>query len=391
MLETQVRFRRLIIKLTYVRSMEIIEQLPEYMVVSNQGKSALYQPKRISLSSKDDVNPEGNNIKFTSYSLAPLYYNNFKIVLQRPVIQAKSIQLLRASMPTANTNIPDTECVFWYYRTLETDLIAKNNSNNLSVGNLGELCYIRLCPSFYPPYFIGTQYGYNRTFASYNDIVTELNRAAAADPGNNPNTASPRYFPDDVIFAYDARQNKITFQGTSALHYYQPVAYQDPNLSNAAMLANFAQVTIPTAALYQNPFYSQPLSKVRNLNLRLGWTYTNYNLNITTANQCIGGLAGAINYANSYCDLVYSSDVYIYLDFILGNTLDSAGNGNLLSVVPLSTSNLGVAFYINQMTNPITQIPDTISEIQVRLFTDSGEPFYLPNSAIMNLEIAFAY
>ena len=372
--------------------MEIIKQLPEYMTVSHTGKSALYQPKRISLSSKDDIIKEGNNIKFTSYSLAPLYYNNFKIVLQRPVIQAKSIQLLRASMPTPVTNIPDSECVFWYYRTLETDLIAKNAVGDNSVGTLGELCYIRLCPSYYPPYFIGTQYGYNRTFTSYNDIVTELNRAAAADPGNNPNTASPYYYPNDVVFGYDDRQNKITFKGLSALHYYQPVAFQDPNLINAAMLANFAQRTIPTASLYTNPFYSQPLSNVRNLNLRLGWTYTNYNINITTANQCIGGVTtGAVNYANSYCDLVYSSDLYIYLDFILGNTLDSAGNGNLLSVVPLSTSNLGVAFYINQMSNPITQIPDTISEIVVRLFTDSGEPFNLPNSAIMNLEIAFAY
>ena len=370
--------------------MDVIDQLPEYMTVSNPVKSAIFQPKRVSLNSSDDsyVSYDYNN--FVSYSLKPLQYSNFLISLKRPIIGAKSIQLLRATIPTAVPSLSDGECVFWYYRMLETTTTWTGTEN--IGGTLAELCYVRLCPSFYPPSFVGTQYGYNRTFQGYQDLVNELNKAAQADPGTNPNTSYPKYYPNDVVFGYDSVQNKITLLGNSAAHYYEPVAYLDPNLTNTTMLNNFAGYTWPSGYFVNKPFYSQPVTNGRTLNLRLGWTFSNYNLNISYANLCIGGVStGRTNYANSYANLVYTQDIYVYVDFILGGSLDSTGNGNLLSVVPLATSNLGVAFYNNVLNNPITQLPDTLSEIQVRLLTDTGDPFNLPNSAIVNLEIGFTY
>ena len=374
-----------------LEAMDVIDQLPDFMTVSNPVKSAIFQPKRVSLNSSDDTTNIYNYSNFVSRSLDPLQFSNFQITLKRPILGAKSLQLLRATIPTAIPSLPDGECVFWYYRMLET-LVTWTGTETIQ-GTLAELCYVRLCPSFYPPSFIGTQYGYNRTFQGYQDLVNELNKAAQADPGTNPNTSYPRYYANDVVFGYDSVQNKITLLGTNAAYYYEPVAYLDPNLTNPVMLSNFATYTKPAAPVfYNNSFYSQPIKTGRTLNLRLGWTYSNYNLNITSANLCIGGEGtGFTNYANSYGNLVYTQDVYVYLDFILGGTLDSTGNGNLLSVIPLATSNLGVAFYNNILSNPITQLPDTLSEIQVRLFTDTGDPFYLPNSAIVNLEIGFLY
>ena len=432
--------------------MDIIDQLPEYMRLRDPLKSSVFQPKRISLNSQDDTNIAIANDPNVP-SLDTYRYNNFTINLQRPALNAKSIQLLRATMPTPITNIPDDECVFWYYRLYTTltaeffdltdtpydlnylgytlqqngtvtnavddivwtyDLesaLAGNVTNvydyplHVLVGtmlptvtvdpkNVNSLFYVRLLPSYMSPTYYGTQYGYNRTFTSYQDLVNELNKAAAQDRGLTTGINPPYYVANDVVFGYDATYNKITFKGLNAAtvpqpgnYNYIPVAYDDPVLQTPSMLSNFASYTIPTFGI---PFtmLSQPVKAFRPLQLRMGWTYNGYSKFVLLFNQT---LQTVLQQANSYCDLVNSQDVYVYIDFIGGGTLDSAGNGGLLSVIPLNTVNNGVAFYNNVLNNPITRLPEHISEIRITLLTDTGDPFYLPNNAITNLEIGFSY
>ena len=362
----------------------VLDQLETPIQPNGHLKSAIYQPKRISLNSQDDVTvPYGA----TQFDTSVFQYNSFRITLSRPVLYAKSVQLLRATIPTPFTTIPDGECVFWYYRV--PYYIAPVASNF----TLDRLCYVRLVPSFIGPVEdnTGINYGYNRTFNSYADVITELNLAAAHDPGTNANTTYPRYYANDVTFGFDARFNKFYMLGTDTNYRYIPASYNDANLRDPLLLSNFELATrIVYDAGPPALYYDQPVTAYRPLELRLGWTYSGYSA-IVYYNAIAAPFLNVTSYANGYADLVNTQDVYVYLDFILGGTLDSAGNGNLLSVIPLATSNLGVAFYNNVISNPITQLPETISEILVRLITDTGVPFNLPNNAIVNLEIGFTY
>ena len=68
------------------------------------------QPERVCISSDNDINTSQ-----TQDALNEQNFDSFRVAIARPFLDVKSIQLLRASIPNAVTNIPDQECVFWYY------------------------------------------------------------------------------------------------------------------------------------------------------------------------------------------------------------------------------------------------------------------------------------
>jgi hypothetical protein len=365
---------------------------PETMKISSAFRSFAFQPERVSLNSQDDITGanEGND-KFGFYS--------FTIRLARPCLNVKSLQLLRCSIPTPLPSFPDNELVFWYYR-----------STNPSVPNTkANLAFIRLLPNkwlsfLYPkpavgyPLIAGNQYGYNRSFTDYQDLVDELNRACANDPsnGSSPGT-TPNFYANDITFGYDQRSNRIYFTGNTAGYYYTPVSYEDPNLTNQTNGSTGFQILQQFSLLTANPAIGagsltdpdgQNYNPFRPLSLRLGWTWNNQP---TQNTQYLITAQGQQNYASTYADLVYSSDVYIYVDFIGASSLDSAGNSGLLAVVPLNTANNAVGFYNNVLSNPLTKIPTQIQEVRIVLKDDAGNQLILPNSAVVNLEIGFAY
>ena len=95
--------------------------------------------------------------------------------------------------------------------------------------------------------------------------------------------------------------------------------------------------------------------------------------------------------ADSYANLVYTNSVSLYADFTGGSTYDSVGNTQLLACVPMNASNLGVTFYNTTLYCPLTKISDQIYEIEIRMLTDTGAPYNIPNSAIVSLELALTY
>jgi len=95
--------------------------------------------------------------------------------------------------------------------------------------------------------------------------------------------------------------------------------------------------------------------------------------------------------ADSYANLVYTNTVSLYADFTGGSTYDSIGNTQLLACVPMNASNLGVTFYNTTLYCPLTKISDQIYEIEIRMLTDTGAPYNVPNSAIVSLELALTY
>jgi hypothetical protein len=194
---------------------------------------------------------------------------------------------------------------------------------------------------------------------------------------------------------------------------YCPAGYLDPNV-----LA--AQQTLSTlSAEYDSfgPYPPQPYLPYKTLNLRLGFTWDGANLNLigvgnsqnsNSVNNVLAyrfrppisfQLSRAISEipsdyiytAESYINLVYTTTVSLYSSFIAGATTDSQRNNNLIAAVPMNCSNLGITFYNPVIPNPLTKIVDQIYEITVQMFTDTGSPYYLANSAIVSIELAFTY
>jgi len=55
--------------------------------------------------------------------------------LPRPILKVEGIQLLNANIPECTQNIPDTACVFWYYR-LELLLWSSSQSTEPVYGEV---------------------------------------------------------------------------------------------------------------------------------------------------------------------------------------------------------------------------------------------------------------
>jgi hypothetical protein len=57
----------------------------------------------------------------------------------------------------------------------------------------------------------------------------------------------------------------------------------------------------------------------------------------------------------------------------------------------MNTQNLGVGFYNPAISNPLIKITGEIYQMRIELFTDTGAPYNLPNSAIVSIELACTY
>lgn len=243
---------------------------------------------------------------------------------------------------------------------------------------------------------------FNRTFTDYSDLLGTLNLCATS--------ATLATVPNDISFTYNQTLNKFTFvpsaTGIAAGYFYFPAGYED------AAVTDFYN-TIPNQDnVTWIPGYT--------LNLRLGFTWngvlpdpfqqdpytTNIMANVLypflrpidpryTTGPTPDSFSNYLTF-NSYCDLVNTSCVRVYADCVLGSTQDSDSTNRvdaegLLSIVPVNATNLGVSFYQNNFNNPLSKIPKIITEIGIRLVNDQGQPFLLPNSATVLLELAVDY
>ena len=169
-------------------------------------RSLLNQPDLLALSSAD-ADDAGSSNGFSS----------FQITLPRPMLEVDSIQLVHANIPQCVQNIPDTACVFWYYRLSSYTGLVPNARN---------LYFVRLLPSYYKPEFIAdaTNYGYNKTFNSYQDLEVELQKACLRDNAFD-NLKSPdveplplyklQYLPGEIELSYNQSINKFQMRGTN--------------------------------------------------------------------------------------------------------------------------------------------------------------------------------
>lgn len=404
-----------------------MEKLIEDLELTNSAKqyaaefgNYINQPEKVQISSNDGLDTQvsqDNNVEEE--------FSSFTVRLPRPINGAKKCQINRIALPSPTTNLPDHDCVFWWYR------LPKDPVYNRPVDiNAAYLHCVRLLPSFYHKEIMPTAYGpycgYNRIFTDYQDLANELAKSCQYDTPFNPYFLS--YDDGGIMISYDAELNKFYYTGkvTDGSYYYLAAGYSDTNIMTAEPSPN-QNIPVPTqkaAEILQGDTeddtglawqQGQPYKKYRTLNLRLGFTWDGINLNFT--GQYTGANVALVNRvrplptywlsdgllaatpdrattrcnANSYACLVYTNVVNVYCDFMGPGTLDSTKNINLLASIPMATNNLGVAFYQATMDNIITKIPSDIYTMTFYFKDDIGDDYPFCNQAVISMEINFGY
>jgi len=170
-------------------------------------RGLLNQPQLVSLSS---ANATASGSSFG--------YSGFNVDMPRPILEAETLQLLTANIPLCTQNIPDTACVFWYYRL---DLYAN------TVPNTENLYFVRLLPSYYKPEFFQptpSVYGQNITFNDYPSVATQLalsckrdlaydNAVGTAGEWGGTSAYQSQFVPNDITITYNSTQNKFQMTG----------------------------------------------------------------------------------------------------------------------------------------------------------------------------------
>lgn len=338
-------------------------------------RTRVNNPERVFLNSSDD----GRNTTDFGFS-------QFTCTYDTPILGAKKTMMLRGTIPNAQVNIPDYQLVFWYYQ-LPTATTAPSNTY---------LKAVRLYPSNYQaPAALGTAFTKNRYFSDPADFVSQLNTAAAA--GGDNVTYNPYWAAGDITFAYNSTTKQITFTGNTSGKYYAPAGWNDP-VVNAAQSGG--TIVMPSTANIATT-YPQPYAQGWTLNLRVGYAMsgTSYGPQILQVNQIpqyadlthVAYANGTAVPVDSFPNLVYSQCVYLYSNIVAGVSLGSGGQHNLLAVIPSNAPQLGVIQYTALTVNMMSKLVDTIYEITVQMRDDANQPFTLPDSAQVNLELAFTY
>ena len=339
-------------------------------------RSRVNCPERLSLSSDDDVTNANQTV-----------YWQFQLNLQTPVLDARRCQLIRATIPNIQLQLPDYQLGFFYW-SLPTATTTP------------DISHLR-CVRFYPSYFIAptgyTTFQRNHFIADPTEFVSHLNTAAAAS--GDSVTYNPYWVSADVTFAYNSARKIITFTGNTAGRFYAPVGYNDPILATVLNGTAASLITTPNANNIANTT-PQPFLAQHTLNLRVGYAMSGGakgRQSFGAGNAVYADITN-VAYANavsvpvdSFPNLVYTNTVSVYLSFLSGASLTSNNRHNLLAVVPVQAQPLAVNNYIAATSNLLTKLSQTIQNIVVELRDDNDQPFYLPDSAQTSLELSFSY
>jgi len=334
-------------------------------------RTRVNNPERVFLNSSDDPR-----------TTVEQGFSKFICTFDTPILGAMKTMMLRATIPNAQVNIPDYALEFWYYQLDSASEVPTDNALR--------------CVRLYPSWYNGTgaiPYTLNRFFTDPGDLVTQLNVASSA--GGDDVTYNPYWEADDITFTYDATFKKIYIVGNTAGKYYAIAGWNDPLVNTARALITMPNYTGVGTTV-------QPSVQGYTMNLRVGYAMSG-NASGYQVNQATGANPQYANLNNttwatgtavppdSFPNLVYSQCVYLYSNIVAGVSLGSGGQHNLLAVVPSNAPQLGVIQYSALTVNMLSKLVDTIYEISIEMRDDANYPFVLPDSAQVNIELAFLY
>lgn len=346
-------------------------------ILNGNVRSAVNCPERLALASEDDV-----------VNANQAQYSQFQINLQTPVLDPKRCQLIRATIPNVQLQLPDWGGLCFFYWALATATTTPTISN---------LRCVRLYPSYYIAPSGFTTFVRNRYISDPSDLVVLLNQAAGV--AGDIATYNPYWIVSDITFAYDTTKKQITFVGNTASTFYAPVGYNDAILATVLNGTAASLITMPNANNISNTT-RQPQQPQYTLNLRVGYAMSGTSRGIQSFGAGQSAYADITNVAfantvsvpvDSFPNLVYTNTVSIYLSFISGASLTSNNRHNLLAVVPVQAGSLAVNNYIAATSNLLTRLSQTINNITVELVDDANMPYLLPDSALTTIELSFSY
>ena len=385
---------------------ELIQAFPSRQQVNESFKSFLFQPERVSLNSRQAI-AIANQIQDND-SDSDFYYQ-FSCELKTPLLRVKSLELLRATIPNAVPSIPNDQCFFFYYRVP----LGQDGFPEFDDFTSDNIFCIYLFPSNF--YLTPTMQlnpntnGRNTSFGDYQELVDALNRATTQN-STRLNTTNQRWIQGDITFYYNDVLKRIGMRGNNMFapnndfqYFYSPVGYNDPNLQPviAELLANFAGNPFPIPIQINTDGFT--------LNRRLGFTFNglfampplNADAWSVISKRCVPSVdfplpyvpvtTNQIYWAENQADLVNSGNIFLYCDIAGGSTQDTNSNERLLAVIPVNASNLGVVFGESKIPCELTKTSENIYTLNFTLLNDTGQPFYLPTNAYVNLELKVTY
>jgi hypothetical protein len=332
------------------------------------------QPDRLSIDSFMDTTTGTDGQYYTFVNHSP----------NTSLVGAKKIHLLRCSIPFIQYPIPDWQLVFYYYKL--PDATTAPAAQYLKA--------VRLYPRDYVPPVGFTAFTPNSYIQTPQELADLLTDAAAA--GGDNVTYNTLWTAGDVTFTYDPGANQIKFNGTGVGSYYCSAGYNDPivRASQASTaIVTYNQDTTTTR---------QPYNLGYTLNLRVGYAMDGVNRprgSGTTflANSCanLGGrslLAPSPIPPDSFPDLLYTSNVYLYSNIVGNSGYGSVNRKNLLAVIPMNVPLGGVAQYDGHSAPAYaTKVASEIYSVDIEMRDEANMPFYLPDSANVNLELSVLY
>lgn len=349
-------------------------------------RSRVNQPERVFASSNDDP---------TQSSLAT--YSSFRVTFDTPILDSKKVQLLRATIPNALQNIPNYSLVFWYHAGTSATFTPSDATLR--------------CVRLYPTNWVGysTTFTPNRFVSGGSDFVSLLNTAAGA--GGDLITANPYWHAADVTFSWNSTTNQISWigNGVDSATHYAAAGWADNFVRAAQQGLGSAVQGGQTGGVYMNTIGSttqytlQPYALGYTLNLRVGFTMSGLNTSpllypfqanaklLYANNLNLVKATSAALTADSYPNLVYTGAYTVYSDIVSGCSLGSNKTHNLLAVIPNNAEQLGIAQYTAATLSWLTRLPDTIYAMNFTILDDASQPVPFPDSAVINLELAFHY
>jgi len=332
------------------------------------------QPDRISVDSFMDTTTVTNGQYFTFVNHAP----------NTALVGAKEVTLLRCTIPYIQSSIPNYQLV-WYYYKLPTATTIPSSTY---------LRAIRLYPTDYVAPTGFTAFTMNAYFATPQDLVDALN--AASVTGGDSVTYNTIWTANDVTFFWDTAANQINFVGTDPSSFYTSAGWGDSVVQASQASSDIVTYNQDTTTT------RQPYVLGYTLNLRTGFAMDGVNTprgagNNLVSNKCaqLTGrpYAGAINiYADTYPDLNYTGNIYLYSNIVGNSGFSSVNKKNLLTVVPVDVPLGGIIQYVGHSTPAYARkVASEIYSVDIEMRDDANQPFYLPDSANVNIELSILY
>ena len=336
------------------------------------------QPKIVSVDSflrtSNNAANSGNGM-WNSYTLTPYV----------PLRKVKKIQLIKAVVPNIQLPLDDNKDLMFFYHKLTTAFPTPIQGN---------LKCVRLYPSNYQPAAAYTTFTRNKYVSNGTDLATLLNLAASTS--GDATAYNPFWANNDATFAYDATTNRMTFAGkdTTAGTSYCIAAYDSPVVASALALNNITLNALSgnTAQKYLPNF---------TMNLKLGYALSYNTVPPFSGSSPILGAANLTGVGvvaptaipvDNYVNLAPTSAIYVFANWAGSAGQSGVNNRNLLGVIPNTTAPFGLITYQEQGNAPfLTSVLDDIYDLTIELRNDANQPYYLPDSASVNILLGLIY